>query len=194
MGSEQCNLTDAQGRYTLANLEGGTYGLFSNSTAEYYHVNGGEAVVVAGQTVTGPDLHVEAGGRLSGTVVDAAGQLMTLATVCFEGDQLQGGSFACTSTTANGSWRSYALPAGEYKVWVGQGNYWNDANARVPYNDGQPVTVTVGAEVSGLNITVPDAGLMASAAEADIAPSAELPWMDPTVANDPRLLPTTPQS
>lgn len=120
--------TTADGTYTLVNLQPGTYELsFGGSGPTVYwpgtdDPDAAELISVTTQTtaLTGYDGTVSEGVRISGTSTDPNGTPR-------EGDQVRfvknGREFSSVTTAADGTYRSWGLPAGEYAVSIVQGGF-----------------------------------------------------------------------
>ncbi|HEU0317652.1 MAG TPA: carboxypeptidase regulatory-like domain-containing protein, partial [Solirubrobacteraceae bacterium] len=120
------SVTDANGDYSLIGLAAGSYAVeFVGPSAgpayapEYYDPQGATGTpnvvsVAAGQDTPGVDGQLQAGGAISGTVTDAAGN--PLAGVSVELGRSDGSYVAGTVTAADGSYALANLDAGAYAV------------------------------------------------------------------------------
>ena len=125
---EGCTSTDAAGAYTLPVGDGGVFAVFFDTTAEglvprtYYNgvYASGEATEVTvgeGQTLTGIDATIQVGGRIEGSVTDAATKApIQGAEACA---QLPAGGRTdfethreCATTNAAGDYLIQSLPPG----------------------------------------------------------------------------------
>jgi len=121
-------MTGSDGTYTLVNIQPGTYELtFSASGPTVYwpgtdDPDAAELVTVTSETstLTGYDVTVSAGVRISGTSTNPDGSPR-------QGDQVRfvknGREVGSDTTRADGTYRSWGLPAGEYVVSLVQGGF-----------------------------------------------------------------------
>ncbi|WP_181905653.1 carboxypeptidase regulatory-like domain-containing protein, partial [Microbacterium bovistercoris] len=160
--------TAADGSYTLINLVPGSYRLsfwaggptvYWPGTTDY---DAFEPIVIASGTtaVTGKDVTVVEGVRIAGTVTNSDGTPR-------EGDQVRfvkdGQEIGSTETKADGTYSSWALPAGEYLVSLVQGGYggtleqWYDGKRTAATAD--PVAATDdGATYDGIDFVAVTGG------------------------------------
>ena len=119
--------TDSSGNYTLTGLKTGDYKVFF-SPGDAIHVEqwydnkgdfaGADLVSVTESSETfGINASLEAGGSISGTVIDAIdGDVLSDCTVdAF--DELNGNLVSTTWTDFDGNYTIEPLPAGNYKVF-----------------------------------------------------------------------------
>jgi hypothetical protein len=127
-GGVRCQATDAAGRYSLRNLEAGTWSVFFSSEGlepEYLNQAWHERseseepdplVLGDGTNATGIDAVLWQGGEISGTVrVAATGAPLEEIRVCLV-EAATAEPLGCEYTASDGSYRFEAVPTGTYKV------------------------------------------------------------------------------
>ena len=181
-------VTAADGSYSIDALAPGSYtvsftgGGSSNYLTQYY--NGGSSATTAdqvtvssGQTATGINAALGAGGAISGTVTD--GQSGTGIGGTFVTVYDSSGDYVTSATAAgDGSYTVGGLPTGSYRVGFSAA----DGSAYVStFYDGEstlasadPVAVTVGRTTTQINGALPRTGAI-SGAVTDAALGAPLP-------------------
>lgn len=163
--SESCVATNANGEYSLAGLETGSYkvefnGIESglNYITEYYNDKStfekAEAVNILGESVaSGIDAALAVGGRITGTVTDeATAEPINGVTVC--GFVIGTNIISCAETTATGAYTVIGLPtSSSYKVeFDGEPEYELEYyNNKFSPIKATSVGVTAGATTSGIN-------------------------------------------
>lgn len=174
--------SDAEGNYRLTILRAGRYlvnvgypGYIAASEADTFRFNGGKMIVVdEGDTLTDIDFELKRGGVITGRITDASGRPVIGTQVSLMRADPQGRvmpfypmSFPQSQqgTDDRGEYRIYGLPAGRYRVGVGQGA----SATRIPMRGGfyaqtyypgvtdeakaELVDVTEGSEVTNINIS-----------------------------------------
>ncbi|MCS3444620.1 carboxypeptidase regulatory-like domain-containing protein, partial [Microbacterium phyllosphaerae] len=124
--SGRSTITAVDGTYTLVNVVPGTYVLsfYAGGAPVYWRdaddYDAAERIQVMGATgsLTGYDVVVKAGVRITGTVTNPDGTPRAGDHVEFVKGTAQFGSAV---TAADGTYSSYALPAGDYTVSIRQG-------------------------------------------------------------------------
>ena len=148
------------GKYTINGLPSGEYTvLFSGADylAQYYNgkATASEATPVSvklGATAPGVDAALEPGGKITGTVTDAASKAaIAEASVCASSSA----ALRCATTNASGEYTITGLPTGEYTVKFSASTYASQ------YYDGAetaaeatPVPVTAGVTSAGINVAL----------------------------------------
>lgn len=163
-------LTDADGVYRIEGLLSGSYAVEFGAGAgglvgEFWDdarnwASADQVEVGAGQTVSGIDAALDAGGEISGMVTTDAGAPADTSTVRFfaSADDIE--PVATTWVSGDGTYAAVGLPVGDYIVqFVGgsglQSEYWDDVRTAA---EATPVTVLAGQSTSSI-----DAELAASA-------------------------------
>lgn len=126
-------ITDVDGRYTLANVPAGRYGVLPIAPAYVApdlgapYAAGKRINVVAGEAIEGVDFTLTRGGVITGRVTDAAGQPLiyqqVTATVVDSGAGNPPPHYVQSGydlTDDRGVYRIYGLPAGNYRVGMGE--------------------------------------------------------------------------
>lgn len=113
--------TDAEGNYTFADLNAGTYSVRFTKTG-YQSITRGSVQVTAGQLTT-VDVQLTATqaqtGSITGTVTDNSGRAVAGATVDL---LVQGSVSRATTTSSSGTFQFASVAAGSYGVRVTAGN------------------------------------------------------------------------
>ncbi|HEV2885180.1 MAG TPA: carboxypeptidase regulatory-like domain-containing protein [Pyrinomonadaceae bacterium] len=169
-------VTDADGNYQITNVPAGNYQIapvapaFVVSDTDAFRRAGKTLVITEGETVTGINFSIVRGGVITGRVTQTDGspvieERVTVVPVNQANQRYVSSSF---QTDDRGVYRVFGLPAGEYKVSVGQ----NEMAQFSPANRGRPVyervfypdatniteakaiTVDEGSEATNIDITV----------------------------------------
>ncbi|MFN0109375.1 MAG: collagen binding domain-containing protein [Blastocatellia bacterium] len=175
--------TDAEGRFRLTGLDAGQYliaalspGLIAPSDSPYGQ-QGKALSLAAGETVENMEIQLKRGGVIAGRITDAHGN--SIVEISVKLSKLEAsGKFVSYSTveTANyaytddrGVYRLFALPAGKYKVSVGEpqlqpgglqpnraGGYYAQTFYPGTTNEAQAKIIDVGegSEATDVNIKV----------------------------------------
>ena len=162
------NETDENGDYIVYGLPEGDYrvsiwGGYGYWVDQFYdHVRGWDeatpVTVVAGFDTGEINFDLEAGGRVSGHVSDANGDVVGVhVDVCAWDDSFCMGN----ETDENGDYIVYGLPEGDYRVsiWGGYG-YWVDQfydHVR-GWDEATPVTVVAGFDTGDINFDLESGG------------------------------------
>ena len=167
----------SDGTYSIYGLEAGSYRLWARSDEHVdelyddipcpvvcFRSDGAPVAVTDGGETSGVDFALEPGGAISGAVTDeGTGEPLGSSTVIriYDGDGLSlGGRF----NEAEGSYRIGGLPGGTYYVKASRSGYVDEL-----YDDvfcgptcvatgGTPVSVTVGADATGVDFALAEAG------------------------------------
>ena len=152
-----CATTNLSGKYTINGLPNGEYTvLFSGADylAQYYNgkATASEATPVsvkAGATASGVDAALEPGGKITGTVTDAAGKgALAEASVCASSSA----ALRCATTSASGEYTITGLPTGEYTVKFSASTYASQYyNGAETASEATPVSVRAGLTSAGIN-------------------------------------------
>jgi len=166
--------TDSDGYYTLQGLPSGNYKIeFRTSwtpddyVGEWYNdkdsfENADAVSVTLGQTTTGIDAQLAAGGSISGRVTDSTGTVGIYnvnVNICDLNQYWLPG----VSTDSDGYYTLHGVPAGDYKIQFNPdnapGNYVREwYNDRDSFENADPVTVTVGQTTTGIDAQLAEAG------------------------------------
>jgi len=173
--------TDADGRFQLFEVPAGAFNVMPLAPVyvarnEANYGQPGKTVNVAvGEQIEGVDFTLMRGGVITGRVADADGhpvieERVDLTPIDEANKQRQSFPFNyyMYQTDDRGVYRIYGLPAGRYKVSVGQGKdsqFVSVGNARAYYQrtfhpdvtdeaKAEPAEVTAGGEVANVDITV----------------------------------------
>jgi Carboxypeptidase regulatory-like domain len=161
----KCVFTNAGGEYDITGLATGSYEVeyFSpassslNYITQYYNdrSNFNEAdpvAVTSPTTTTGIDAQMSEGGRIGGTVTDAATGADLQALVCVF---VHGGRevpVGCAEANTHGEYLTPALPAGEYDLgFVEAGYELQYYNGKATFAESTPVAIVVSAVTPGVN-------------------------------------------
>ena len=157
--------TDSAGHYTISALASGSYKVGFQSCSggsyppQFYNNKGSLATadpvsVTAGSTTTGIDAALQPGGKITGTVTDAA-TLAAVANECVSAYDANGGSVGFGQTDSAGHYTISALAAGSYKVsfyGCSGGNYAPQFyNNKGSLATADPVSVTAGSTTTGID-------------------------------------------
>jgi Carboxypeptidase regulatory-like domain len=164
---DTCDETSASGAYLLNGLPAGSYHVhFSADRNNLDYVNEfyddeesfpGDLIAIAdGEARTETDAELHAGGVIAGTVTDAVSLLPVAGfPVCAFAQTATGEVGRCARTGSGGDYAIRGLPTEEYEVeFLGGGEfnyltqYWE---ATETYGDDDPVPVTVGGTVAGID-------------------------------------------
>lgn len=165
-------LTAEDGSYIATGLAPGRYLVWANPANQNYlpewyddsptREEADPVTVVAGETTGGIDLALAPGGTISGRVTEDTGDAVTttvpisnvlVSVGLYEGNAV----LARTRTLEDGSYRLERLPQGIYWVHAGDAaralidEYYDNKLTR---READPVTVTVGAETSGIDFAL----------------------------------------
>ncbi len=174
--------TDSAGVYTtFASLETGTYFAVTSNSLGYIDelyddfncvaftcvIESGTPIsVTSGTTTTGVNFALTAGGRISGTVIDAATSA-PLADVFVEIHRQDGRILTSSITDAAGNYISgTGLPTGTYYVTTFNSSgyidelYDNIICVNCSSTSGTPIAVTTGATTSGINFALDVGGMI----------------------------------
>lgn len=170
--------TDADGRYSIGQLQSGSYAVGFQSALAGYPPNdlpqfypgrvtlagAGAVVVTAGQDVSGIGAHVSAGGEVTGTVTDPGGHAVAGADVSVGGSA--GGGDVQTGT--DGTYTVVGLASGSYTAEFRPplttpfggpaANFLSSYFGGAGPQDATPLAVTAGTTTSGVNGTLPYGG------------------------------------
>ena len=157
--------TDASGAYTLSGLAAGDYTVSfrPSSTSDYVEQwwDGKQSessatplTVAAAATLTGKNVSLTMGGKISGIVTGTGGVPLPSVSVSAQGSN---GGYSSATTDASGSYSLRGLAAGDYKVqfsppigdYVGQ--WWLGMSSS---GSAMPLTVTAGGSLTGKNATL----------------------------------------
>jgi 5-hydroxyisourate hydrolase-like protein (transthyretin family) len=128
--AEICDLTEVDGGYAIPGLSAGSYrvgfsvplGSEANYVGEYYDgksswFEADPVAVAEGATKSGIDAELQAGGRITGEVVAAAGGApLESIEVCASATVGAGAPVGCVETDGDGKYAITSLPGGSYKV------------------------------------------------------------------------------
>jgi hypothetical protein len=115
---------------------------------------------------------------LSGTVVNAAnGEPLKNTRILAEGGSSEERAIPATTSDAKGHFQLVGLSAGQYRVQGQRNGFLNGFyGARRPESEGTPITLQAGDEVTGLEIKLTPAGVIAGAIhDAEGEPLAGIP-------------------
>jgi 5-hydroxyisourate hydrolase-like protein (transthyretin family) len=172
--------TDGAGAYTTAAaLASGTYHAVTWSSLGYVDelyddvscpgsgcsVTGGAPIAVTGGTTTGIDFALARGGRISGTVTDAATGL-PLSGVTIRIYDTGGGIVDYGSTSGSGAYTTAALPPGTYHARTSNAaGYVDELHDGLPCGggacsptSGAAIAVTAGSMVTGIDFALAGGG------------------------------------
>jgi 5-hydroxyisourate hydrolase-like protein (transthyretin family) len=162
--------TASDGTYTIGGLAAGTYrvefaapsydGTTTNYLTSYYngksYTNADPLTLVVGETRTGIDAALVAGGEIDGRITDAStsSALNDAAVTVYDAS----GNYVSTAyTSSDGTYAVHALPAGQYRLSF-SGPYSSSGSYISEFYDGaatlaaaRPVTVTGGAATTGID-------------------------------------------
>ncbi|HEY3970286.1 MAG TPA: carboxypeptidase-like regulatory domain-containing protein [Solirubrobacteraceae bacterium] len=163
-----CQVTagNGGGSYTISGLATGSYKIYFfpgegvNELLQYYNGKATEAeatpvAVTAPTTTAGVNAELHAGGQISGRVTAAATHApITEAFVCVDDTTIKYDK--CALTNANGEYAAAGLPSGSYTVEFS--SFFEETAYLTQYYNGkssageaQPVGVTAGTTVTGVN-------------------------------------------
>jgi Carboxypeptidase regulatory-like domain len=162
--AESCVATNANGEYSLAGLETGSYKVEFNAIAgglnyvtEFYNnkttFEKAEAVNILGESVaSGIDAELAVGGRIAGTVTDEA-TAVAIAGVTVCGFRIGEEIISCDTTDTAGEYMVIGLPTNSYKVEFNgepeyELEYYNNKFSALKATN---VGVVAGATTSGIN-------------------------------------------
>jgi protocatechuate 3,4-dioxygenase beta subunit len=165
-GSTQYVNADADGRYMINGLPGGSYAVTFQAAgyvAAHYHQNSWAAPadpvsVTDGQVTPGIDAQLQLGGRISGRVTDTQGNSLAGAYVALEDDP----AGHSAQVGADGTYTISEVEPGAYKVhFVAPpglfDQYYSGAASAAA---AAPVTVTGGATTSGIDAQLQTGGVI----------------------------------
>jgi len=153
----------SEGKYTISGLPPGNYKVIVHpGTTDYavqFYPNGNDPnaaeiiPVAANQTVSGKNISLPAGGKISGTVGNAAAGANIYP---YDADSIQQLPFS-VATEADGTYTTYGLPAGRYRILAasndpGYINTWY-GNALTSLAS-TPIVVTAGNTAAGKDMTL----------------------------------------
>jgi molybdopterin-binding protein len=187
-GEGECATTAPGGSYLIKGLPAGSYTVEFRGPYEetdylpqYYNgkstSSGADHVsVTEGSTTSGISAELQEGGRITGTVTDAATHTAIEGVeVCASGAAEQYEYFNCVETDGAGNYTFRALPTGSYKVEFSPGylcgphsctsqNYIRQYyNGKATWVAGDSVSVTNGSTTSGINAEMHEGGLITGA-------------------------------
>ncbi len=126
--------TDTDGRYRLTGIAAGSYSVSPRALAYVISFDGatyrpGKPVTISdGEALDGFDFALVKGGVMSGTITDHTGRAVIGQRVNLERLNEQGkagafrsGNYRMFETEDRGAYRLYGLPAGRYKISLGEG-------------------------------------------------------------------------
>ena len=160
--------TDANGAYDFGAVSSGSHRIwfqdYSGAYAAQYYNNkpsfetADNVAVTAGATTSGINAVLAAGGRVTGTVTNAAGAGLAGIFVSAYRDDGSGGWYWVNRrpTAAGGAYNLGGLPAGTYRIeFEGSGAYARQYyNNKPTLSSGDDVVVTAGATTPGINATL----------------------------------------
>ena len=175
-------LTDADGRYEIADLPGGTYTIYAEKP-NYVHTSWGEQrpqgpgkriPIVDGQKLSNVDIRMQRTGAITGKIVDEFGDPVTdVAVSAMRYQYVQGArrlmpSGRGSSTNDIGEFRIYGLTPGQYIVTATLRNVaamGADSNDRSGYaptfypgtgnpTDAQRMAIAPGQTITGISLTL----------------------------------------
>ncbi len=172
--------TNSSGVYTTAGLPAGTYYARTSNTLGYVEelyndiscpggictvTTGALITVTVGTTTAGIDFGLAQGGRIGGTVTDAATGL-PLANVQVRVHNSSGTRVGSVNTDSSGVYATSGLPAGTYyaRTWNSLGyveELYNDISCPggvCTVTAGTPITVTVGTTTAGIDFGLAQGG------------------------------------
>ena len=174
----QVAFTNTSGNYSLAGLKSGYWKIFALgdtiNSFEFYDnqdnwSSADSVLVTSPSTVTGKNFSLEAGGSISGQVLDQEGNPLSNTTVAaYESSLVQlllqegipllsqvGISFRQSTTSADGSYKITGLRTGDYYIKASSecDNQWYDHQDSL--QDGDLVHVTMPDNASGINFDLP---------------------------------------
>jgi hypothetical protein len=172
--------TDSNGDYIVIGLPDGTYYARTSNTSGFINEAyddipclvscqvgvGVPLTITAASSVTGVDIALRPGGRVSGVVTDAVTGL-PLAGVSISILDLVSGTASTATTDLSGAYLSGSgLASGNYAVFASATGYLSEIYDNVKClgcgaSSGTPVTVTVGATVTGIDFALDVGGRVA---------------------------------
>ncbi len=163
--------TDANGQYTISNLDPDTYRVqFSDCSGnndfspQYYNnkqtfETADKITLAAGGSKTGVNAKLAKAGKISGTVTDKENGAK-LAGICVSASGADGGGSA--QTASDGTYTVRGLDAGPYKVQFSDcagTNYLSQYyNGKDSFQSADPVSVATGATTSGIDAKMAQGG------------------------------------
>lgn len=180
VGWPVCASTDAEGEYEIPGLPTGNYKVSFTSGAtnanyldQYYEDEPTRKLatpvsVTVGATTGGVDAALRSGGRIAGTVTDAASEEpLAYAFVCARrvGEpEWEAGGVMCAYTDADGEYAIERLPTGSYYVRFVSSGYLNPGYLKQYYDgkgsqgEASAVSVTAGQTASGVDAAMAKGG------------------------------------
>jgi hypothetical protein len=169
---QQSGNTDSDGYYTIQGLPTGdykiefqTYSVPGNYVGEWYNdkftfESADTVSATVGQTTTGIDAQLAAGGAISGRVTDSTGT-NGIANVDVQFYDLNQYWLNSVATDSSGYYTIYGLPAGNYKIqfttdWASGsyvGEWYNDKSS---FSTADLVSVSVGLTTTGIDAQLAD--------------------------------------
>ncbi len=202
-GFGRCAFTDSSGDYEIIGLATDSYEVVffpeEEATSEYLvqfykgKANFSEATpvsVTAGSGTSGIGAEMKKGGKITGTVTDAAsGAGIKASFVCLlPASELE--VIGCTTTGGSGGYSMVGLPPGAYKVWFSpdgtksaeiEDDYFQQFyNAKPTFAQADPINVSAGGVAAGI-----DAHLVSRKAPPVVRPLA--PALAAPVVKRPKL-------
>jgi hypothetical protein len=159
-----CVMTDTSGEYTISGLAGGKYKVLfgpGGSTGGYItqYYNGASSLetattvtVTVEQTTSEINAQMQVGGKISGTVTNAAtGSPLKGVFVCALVSSTE--PAGCELTNSSGQYTIEGLPSGQYRVGFDAGKnfqvqYYNNKSS---YLEAQPVSVLAPNAITSIN-------------------------------------------
>ncbi|UFS68589.1 carboxypeptidase regulatory-like domain-containing protein [Geomonas sp. RF6] len=150
------NYIDETGSYTLSGLLPGMYTV-SFSADGYIRGTSAIATITGTEIVSGIDVALAPGARISGTLRDAVTGSPLPGIMVMAVGSTYGAGASTTFSSSSGSYTLSGLPAGEYRIYFGAGGA-AAGYLRSSYAD--PVTVAAAESVTGVDSALHRAGAL----------------------------------